>query len=229
MDKRGAQGAQGLRGSGGGFNTGRRLTVLIAAAPARRLGQAGLLPQLVGAVARVLEALLDLDALVRPDDGPEHRRVADGRDKGLVAAAVAVVDVLADHVPLFDVEDLLAQDGVGVRQAVEVESGPGGALESRGRERERGKRGGGYLLPMGETLAVCCRSASAVSPRRRGRGVGAAREGGRGVRGGEIVGVLEAKTNHCMRGCGASLVSRDALASRHRESISDTPTGAPES
>jgi len=65
--------------------------------------------------------LLDLDALAGLDDGAEDSRLADGGDKGLVATALVVVDVLADDSPLVDVENLFAVYLIGVREAVEDE------------------------------------------------------------------------------------------------------------
>lgn len=73
----------------------------------------------------VLEALLDLDALVRFEGSPEDGHGPARLEEGLVAAAVAVVNILADRLPLVDAEDLLAENPVGVHQTVEVEPGQG--------------------------------------------------------------------------------------------------------
>jgi hypothetical protein len=72
---------------------------------------------------RVLEALLDLDPLVGLDDDAERLGLADGADKGLVAAALVVKDVLADGLPLVEAEGVAAEDLVGVGEAVEGEPG----------------------------------------------------------------------------------------------------------
>lgn len=73
---------------------------------------------------------------MRPDDGAEHAGLAHGGDKGLVAAALVVVDVLADDPPLVEAEDRLAVDLVGVREAVEDEpataSAPAGTARAMG-------------------------------------------------------------------------------------------------
>lgn len=65
--------------------------------------------------------MLDLDPLAGLDDGAEDGGLADGSNKGLVATALVVVDVLADDSPLVDVENMFAVYLIGVREAVEDE------------------------------------------------------------------------------------------------------------
>lgn len=130
----GSEGTASLLFEGGGFlevlgwspeRDGEEadLTIVVNLSPARHLLEPSQLPHLVGAGGRVLETLLDLDALIRGDVDAEDADVADGDDEGLVAAAVAVVDVLAYDLPVGEVEDLAVEDGIGVGEAVEDEPG----------------------------------------------------------------------------------------------------------
>lgn len=92
--------------------------VVLVVAPLVQLNQAGHLPETRRTERRVLEALLDLDALVGLDDAVEDLRLFDGRQESLVAAALRIVDVLADDLPVVDVELVLAKDAVGVSEPV---------------------------------------------------------------------------------------------------------------
>lgn len=79
------------------------------------LGKTRGLPQALGFLCRVLQALLDFDPLmganeVSQDDGVLARRV-----KGLVAPTALVIDVLAGDVPLLLIEYFASEDLVGVR------------------------------------------------------------------------------------------------------------------
>ncbi len=71
---------------------------------------------------RVLVALLDLDALVRLDAFAKDDDIADWGIKGLVAAAIGIVDILANNAPVLGHKHLLTEDAVGVFEAVVVES-----------------------------------------------------------------------------------------------------------
>lgn len=102
---------------------GFKLTVLIVNSPSLQPLKSREAEQLLGAQLRVLEALLDLDALKRPDTLAENSHVADGEDECLVTATlVAVVDKLAMDSPVWQVEDLVVENSVGVDEAVQNES-----------------------------------------------------------------------------------------------------------
>jgi hypothetical protein len=72
---------------------------------------------------RVLEALLNLDAFVGPNQVPEDLRILGRRQRSLMATTLHVVYVFSDNAPRRNIEDLFVIDGVYVREAVENESG----------------------------------------------------------------------------------------------------------
>lgn len=110
-------------GSSGTSQSVRTILIrVISHGPALHLPQTGELEQPIGARGRILDALLDLNALVGSDGEAEDATVARGGQEGLVTSAVFVVDVLADDAPVGDVEDLLSVEDVGVCEAVEDES-----------------------------------------------------------------------------------------------------------
>jgi hypothetical protein len=53
----------------------------------------------------------------------EHHRFTDGCYERLVAPAIFVIDVLADHLPVRDVEYFISKETVGVFKPVENEPG----------------------------------------------------------------------------------------------------------
>ena len=63
-----------------------------------------------------------MDLVVGLDDRTQGLGIMDGGVKGTVAAAIIVVDVLADDLPVVRVEFFLADDTVGVGEAVEDKS-----------------------------------------------------------------------------------------------------------
>lgn len=70
---------------------------------------------------RVLQALFDLDSLLGLDGFTKDHRILHRRIKGLVTTPLVVVDILANDPPVVRPEDLLAEDLIGVVQAVEDE------------------------------------------------------------------------------------------------------------
>lgn len=100
--------------------------LLAVVLPLVGLGHAGGAPEIIGLGGRVLDALFDLDTFVRLDAFAENLDFADRRVKGLMAAAVNVVDIFANDTPVVEVESVFAEDAVCVDEAVENESKYGG-------------------------------------------------------------------------------------------------------
>ena len=98
------------------------LTITVISHPLVDWLQTRNLPKPFHAGLRVLVALLNLDALKGRDAVAQYLDVADGRDRGSVTAAFRVVYILADDLPVGEVEDFLAVDPVCVGEAVEDES-----------------------------------------------------------------------------------------------------------
>lgn len=99
------------------------LTIFIAQCPKIRLLQVSHVPQLCRRMLRVLQALFDLDSFVGFDCFTQNHDVCDGRIEGLVTATFVIVDILAHHSPVLQLENFLTENSVGVDQAVENESG----------------------------------------------------------------------------------------------------------
>ena len=66
--------------------------------------------------------LLDFDALVRLNMLAKDDDIADWGIKGLVAAAIGIVDILANDTPVLGHKHRLAEDAVGVFETIVVES-----------------------------------------------------------------------------------------------------------
>lgn len=94
-------------------------TILVVLGPMADLGESRGLPQLTGALGRVLQALFDLDPVVGVDELSQDDGIFEGRIERLVAPATLIVDVLPDDPPLLLVEYDAAKDFVRVREAVE--------------------------------------------------------------------------------------------------------------
>ncbi len=73
---------------------------------------------------RILQALLDLDTLATPNPLTEDVDIAEGAEKGLVTPALVmiVINVLANDFPILELEDVLAEYLVRMRQAVKDKS-----------------------------------------------------------------------------------------------------------
>ena len=72
------------------------------------------LPQFLSSDLGVLETLLDFDTLVSLERSFVKESLVLGRQEGLVAATVFIVDVFAYDLPVGDVKDLLAKDFIGM-------------------------------------------------------------------------------------------------------------------
>lgn len=97
-------------------------TVFIAQLPMTNLPQAGRAPEPVRFLPRVLQTLLDLDALVWLDQLTQNACGANRRVKSLVTTALCIVHILADNPPVLKLERLLTEDVVCVDETVEDES-----------------------------------------------------------------------------------------------------------
>jgi hypothetical protein len=61
-------------------------------------------PELGLALVGVLEAVFDVNALLRPDVDTEDRSLAIGRDKCPMASTVCIIDVFPNDFPIGEVE-----------------------------------------------------------------------------------------------------------------------------
>jgi len=85
------------------------------------LGKSSRGPESVPFVGRVLEALLDLDALVTTDNFAKNDSVPYGRVEGSVAATLLIIHVFSNDLPVVLVEDLVPKDLVRLRETIENE------------------------------------------------------------------------------------------------------------
>jgi hypothetical protein len=65
--------------------------------------------------------LLDLDSLIRLEGDVMEMDVTLWRIKRLVATTINVENILSDYVPVFEVECLLSEDSVCLKQSVQDE------------------------------------------------------------------------------------------------------------
>lgn len=84
--------------------------------------EVGAVPQPRHRRLRVLQALLHLNTFVCFDGLTKHSDIPQGREESLVTAAILVVNVLADYLPVFDLEGLFSENFVCIDQAVENEA-----------------------------------------------------------------------------------------------------------
>lgn len=101
---------------------GKKWLTMLVVLPPRNLSHASIVPKTLRSISRVLQALLDLDAVVSFDNGAEGLSLVQGRVEGAMAAALDVVDVLANDFPVIGSELVLADDLIGGGEAVEDES-----------------------------------------------------------------------------------------------------------
>ncbi len=92
--------------------------------PLANLAHASLTPHLYCYFSRELQALLDLNPIVRSYELSHDQCVTMGRIESLMASSILVVDVFAYDLPILLMEDVLPQNVVGMAQAIEDESRP---------------------------------------------------------------------------------------------------------
>ncbi len=95
---------------------------LLIRGPESNFLQAGLLPECLALRPRVLQALLHLDSLVLLDLDAANGEILVGCVESLVPTSILVIDVLSDHSPVVEVEDVVVQDAIGVHESIEDES-----------------------------------------------------------------------------------------------------------
>ncbi len=98
------------------------LTILVAVSPLVNLIHPSPLPKLFGLGFGVLEALFDVDPLVRSNALAHDDRVTLGGIEGLVAAPFSVVHIFADNSPVILYEGGLPEHLVGIAKAIQDES-----------------------------------------------------------------------------------------------------------
>lgn len=96
--------------------------LLLASLPPPNLLQSSNLPQSLAPGLRILQALLDLHTLTLFDMHATDSDITFRSVICLVPSPVLVVNILANDVPVIGIEDVLAEDAVGVFEAVEEKS-----------------------------------------------------------------------------------------------------------
>jgi hypothetical protein len=92
-------------------------------------------PQLLCLLGRIFKALLDLDALSSADFFAKNGEIFGWTVKCLVSASCFVIAVLSNDSPSILVEDLLAQNLVGVVQSIQYEPVPEAFISTRSDRR----------------------------------------------------------------------------------------------
>ena len=98
------------------------LTIFLAVSPLTDLIHTCPLPELCGLGLGVLEALFDVDPLVRSDALAHDDRVTLGGIEGLVPAPFSVVHIFANDSPIILYEGVLPKYLVGIAKAIQDES-----------------------------------------------------------------------------------------------------------
>jgi hypothetical protein len=83
--------------------------------------QSGVVPQLCCSLGRVFQTLFDLDSLLRLEGDVMEIDVTLRRIKRLVATTINVENILSDYAPVFEVECLLSEDFICLKQSVQDE------------------------------------------------------------------------------------------------------------
>lgn len=123
LGRRVTQASSVLKGGWAGPGKHQLTVVIVLRHPPLSLGQTNRIPQALALFRGVLEALFDLDPFAGPNGLPHDDDIVLRRVKCLVAAALRIVDVLTDDLPVVYIERLLSQDLIGVPQPVEEKSG----------------------------------------------------------------------------------------------------------
>jgi len=97
-------------------------TIFLAVSPLTDLLHPSPLPELFGLGFGVLEALFDVDPLVRSNALAHDDRVTLGGIEGLVAAPFSVVHIFANDLPIILYKGRLPKYLVGIAKAIQDES-----------------------------------------------------------------------------------------------------------
>lgn len=96
--------------------------VFVVGHPSARFQDARLSPEGVTALFRVFEALFDLDTLVGSDGLSQYDCVTHGGIECLMTPSLNVVNILANHLPVFQLKYRFTEDFVGVSESVQDET-----------------------------------------------------------------------------------------------------------
>ena len=100
-----------------------RLTVLVLMVPLTNFGHTSLVPEPLRLLSGIFQALLNLNAIVRPDQLAQDDGVTNGRVEGLMPPSLGVIDIFANDSPVLLDEGGLSQKSIGVLKTIENESG----------------------------------------------------------------------------------------------------------
>lgn len=96
--------------------------MFLALSPSGSFEKACHVPQILGSPLGILQALLNLNALMLFDERSQSVCVSDWSVEGLMTATFVIVDVFANDLPVCRLENLISKDFIGICKAVENES-----------------------------------------------------------------------------------------------------------